>query len=53
MSAVAGALPAAAVDGKAWARTLIARWQAGGRVSPTAVRFAHEALGLPIPRGCR
>ena len=34
------------VDGKEWARRLIARHEAGDRIRPITLRFAREALGL-------
>lgn len=34
------------VDGKAWARSLVARAEAGERIRPISLRFAREALGL-------
>lgn len=41
-------------DRLAWARVIVADWAGGHcRRSPTVVRFAHEALGLPVPVGCR
>jgi hypothetical protein len=36
------------IDHKAWARTIIARHEAGERVRPIALRFAKEALRLHI-----
>lgn len=35
-----------AVDHKAWAKLLIARHDAGERLTPTCLRFAREALGV-------
>lgn len=40
--AFAAPLPGA----KDWARRIIARHEAGGRINPTCLRFAREALGL-------
>lgn len=34
------------VDGVAWARRIVARAEAGDPVTPIALRFAREALGL-------
>ncbi len=34
------------VDHKAWAKSIVARHQAGDRVRPISLRFAHEALGM-------
>ena len=47
-------MSAALQDRLAWARAIVAAWERGncGR-SPTVVRFAHEALGLPVPKGCQ
>jgi len=39
--------------GREWARRIIARFEAGESINRTVLRFAHEALGLPLPRGCR
>jgi hypothetical protein len=33
-------------DQKAWAKRILARHQAGDRVTPISLRFAHQALGL-------
>lgn len=41
------------LDGRQWARNIIARFNAGQTINRTALRFAHEALGLPLPKGCR
>lgn len=41
------------IDHKGWARRLVARHEAGEKLNPTLLRFAHEALGLPVPRGNR
>lgn len=37
-------------DGKAWARRLIARHEAGEGLRPIALRFAREALKLHLPQ---
>lgn len=37
------------VDNKAWAKEIIRRKADGERVPPTCLRFAHEALRLPMP----
>ena len=34
------------VDHKAWAKCIVARHEAGDRVRPISLRFAHEALGM-------
>ena len=34
------------VDHRAWARTLVARSEAGEKVRPVSLRFAREALGM-------
>lgn len=34
------------VDHKAWAKSIVARHEAGDRVRPISLRFAHEALGM-------
>lgn len=36
------------VDGKEWARTLVARAQAGEKVRSLSLRFAREALGMKL-----
>ena len=41
------------VDPKGWARELVRRWSAGESFPAMKVRFAHEALGLPVPKGCK
>jgi hypothetical protein len=41
------------VDQRGWARVIVAQFEAGARLNPSRVRFAHEALGLPVPAGCR
>lgn len=38
--------PVAPVDHKAWAKRLMARHNAGERLTPTSLRFAQEVLGL-------
>jgi len=35
-------------DPKDWARRILARKEAGEKLNPTSLRFAREALGLPI-----
>lgn len=40
-------------DGKDWAREIVAKFLAGERRSSAVVRMAHEALGLPLPKGLR
>lgn len=35
-----------AVDHKDWAKTIVARADAGERVNPTSLRFAKQALGM-------
>lgn len=35
-------------DHKAWAKRLIARHDAGERLTPTCIKFAREALGLAV-----
>jgi hypothetical protein len=40
------AKPATSHDSKAWARIIITRHEAGEKISPLNVRFAHEALGV-------
>ena len=40
-------------DGKDWARSILAQFLRGEKRSPTVYRFAHEALGLPVPAGMR
>lgn len=40
-------------DGKDWARAIVAGFNAGERRSVAVVRMAHQALGLPLPRGLR
>ncbi|WP_406626123.1 hypothetical protein [Acidovorax sp. SDU_ACID1] len=37
---------APAADGKAWARSLVARAEAGERIRPITLRFAREAIGM-------
>lgn len=37
-------------DGRDWARRLLALYRQGLVRNPTLVRFAHEGLGLPVPR---
>ena len=37
-------------DGKAWARRLIARHEAGEDLRPIALRFARDALKLHLPQ---
>jgi hypothetical protein len=36
--------PRQGVDGRAWARAILARFDAGERINPTTLRFAKEAL---------
>lgn len=36
-----------------WAHRIIARYKAGETINRTVLRFAHEALKLPLPKGCR
>lgn len=36
-------------DHKGWARRILDRYEAGEKVRPVCVRFAHEALGLKMP----
>lgn len=36
-----------------WARDALAEHAAGQRVNPSRLRFAHQALGLEVPKGCR
>lgn len=36
--------PRQGVDGRAWARTILARSDAGDRINPTTLRFAKEAM---------
>lgn len=40
-------------DGKDWARAIVAAFNAGQRRSVAVVRIAHQALGLPLPKGMR
>lgn len=40
-------------DGRDWARRLLAQYVAGVKRTPTVYRMAHEALGLPAPKGVR
>lgn len=40
-------------DGKDWARAIVAAYNAGQRRSVAVVRIAHQALGLPLPKGVR
>lgn len=44
---------AAAVDGKDWAREILRQHERGEPVLPVRLRFAHEALGMPLPRGVK
>jgi hypothetical protein len=40
------------IDPKGWARVIVAEYAAGKCTrSRAVVRFAHEALGLPVPKG--
>lgn len=48
-AASAAASGVVAVDHKAWAKSLIARHDAGERLNMTTLRFAREALGIPDP----
>lgn len=43
--------PAQRIDGKAWARAVVAAHERGEALSRVRVREAHLALGLPVPRG--
>jgi hypothetical protein len=43
--------PTTSYDGKAWAKRLIARHDAGDRITPISLRFAREALRLHLPQG--
>ena len=40
-------------DGKDWARAIVSAFNAGERRSVAVVRMAHQALGMPLPRGMR
>lgn len=40
-------------DGRDWARVIVQQFNAGQRRSPAVVRMAHQALGLPLPKGLR
>lgn len=40
-------------DGRNWARKIIARRDLGEKLNPTVLRFASEALGLPVSKGWR
>jgi len=40
-------------DGRDWARAIIAQFLRGEKRPPTVYRFAHEALGLPVPKGLK
>lgn len=44
--ATASVVALAAVDNKAWARSIVARHDAGAAINPTSLRFAREALGI-------
>jgi hypothetical protein len=34
------------VDHKEWARRIMGSYEGGGKVNPTTLRFAREALGI-------
>jgi len=51
MAEMTGRRPAAVLNGRAWAEQLLSRHKAGEVLRPVQVRFAHEALGLPVPKG--
>lgn len=39
-------------DPKQWARVIVAEFEAGKcQRTRTVIRLAHEALGLPVPKG--
>ena len=40
-------------DGRDWARAIVQQYNAGEKRSPAVVRLAHQALGLPLPKGLR
>ena len=41
-------------DSKEWARRIVAEFEAGVcKRTPTVIRFAFEALGLAVPKGCQ
>lgn len=40
-------------DGKDWARRIVSAFNAGERRAHAVVIMAHQALGLPLPKGMR
>lgn len=46
--ATARTVAAGGVDRKAWARSIMARVDAGERVRPICAKFARQALGIPV-----
>lgn len=53
LAALTGRKAVQAPGSKDWARRLVDRYRAGDVLRPVQVRFAHEALGLPVPKGGR
>lgn len=40
-------------DGRDWARVIVAQFQRGEKRAHAVVVMAHQALGLPLPKGLR